>query len=256
MNGADAKLPDGLGQHFPDRLTESAIGPIPDGWSVETLEATLDELEVGRRPKGGVSKYKSGIPSIGAESIVRLGVFNYDKVKYVPPEFFDSMTRGHVKNRDVLLYKDGGRPGIFEPHVSLVGEGFPFERCAINEHVYRLRASDSTGQSFLYFWLAGRHATHEMQTKGTGVAVPGLNSTQVKSLRILKPPAEVVRAFNELVEPWVIRILINSRESRTLAMIRDALLPKLISGAVRVPDVGDDDDLGEGLAAQSAGRSA
>jgi len=42
----------------------------------------------------------------------------------------------------VLLYKDGGRPGEFEPHVTLFGDGFPFDICAINEHVYRLRAKE------------------------------------------------------------------------------------------------------------------
>src|SRR5262249_44753739 len=112
------------------------------------------ELEVGGRPKGGVADYKGGVPSIGAESIVRLGIFDYAKTKYVPRVFFDGMTKGRIKSRDVLLYKDGGRPGEFEPHVTLFGDGFPFEVAAINEHVYRLRAKRYLGQGFLFFWLS------------------------------------------------------------------------------------------------------
>jgi type I restriction enzyme S subunit len=176
------------------------------------------------------------VPSIGAESIVGLGIFDYSTTKYVPIDFFDGMTRGHVKNRDVLLYKDGGRPGEYEPHVTMVGDGFPFSTCAINEHVYRLRAKAELGQNFLFFSLSSDHLMEEMRIKGTGVAIPGLNSTQVKSLTTLIPPREATRAFDVIVEPWLARLLASCNESRTLAAHRDTLLPKLISGELRVFD--------------------
>src|SRR5690606_20700678 len=132
-------------------------------------------------------------------------------------------------NRDVLLYKDGGRPGEFEPHVAMFGDGFPFASFAINEHVYRLRAIDEVGQNYLYFFLTSTSATDEMRVRGTGVAIPGLNSTQLKEMSFLRPPTELMKRFNEAVEPMVSRVLLNSRESQTLAALRDTLLPKLIS---------------------------
>jgi len=234
--GRDPGLPNPLAELFPARLVDSELGEIPEGWEVDSLEGTLDELEVGGRPKGGVSGYADGVPSIGAESIVGLGVFDYSKTKYVPREFFDGMSKGHVKSRDVLLYKDGGRPGEFEPHVTLVGDGFPFSTCAINEHVYRLRAKSTLGQNFLFFWLSSDVVMEEMRIKGTGVAIPGLNSTQVKSLTTLVPKSGVVRGFDSAVEPWVSRILASCNESRTLAALRDSLLPRLISDEIRVKD--------------------
>jgi type I restriction enzyme, S subunit len=183
-----------------------------------------------------VSAYADGIPSIGAESIVGLGVFDYSKTKYIPKQFFEGMTRGHIKSRDVLLYKDGGRPGVFEPHLTLVGDGFPFAVCAINEHVYRLRAGKELGQNFLFFWLSSDLSMEEMRVKGTGVAVPGLNSTQVKSLTILVPPPAITAAFEATAGPLVTRVLASCNESRTLTTLRDVLLPKLISGELRVRD--------------------
>lgn len=220
---------------FPRSTERSEYGTIPSGWDIKQLADVLSELETGGRPRGGVGMYVDGAPSIGAESVVGIGIFDYSKTKYVPHEFFNAMSKGHVKNRDVLLYKDGGRPGEFEPHVTLVGERFPFESCAINEHVYRVRAHDSLGQNFLFFWLSSESAMEEMRVKGTGVAIPGLNSTQVKSLAVLVPPTEVAKAFDRLVEPMVRRILIGAHESRCLAQLRDSLLPKLISGELRVP---------------------
>src|SRR5665647_3299372 len=138
--GRDTGLPPHLADLFPDRLVDSELGEIPEGWEVRPLGDLLEVLETGGRPKGGVARYDSGVPSVGAESIVGLGIHDFSKTKYVPREYFDAMKRGHIQDRDVLLYKDGGKPGQFEPHVTLVGDGFPFSECAINEHVYRLRA--------------------------------------------------------------------------------------------------------------------
>jgi type I restriction enzyme S subunit len=134
----------------------------------------------------------------------------------------------------VLLYKDGGRPGEFEPHVTMCGNGFPFEMAAINEHVYRLRAKESFGQEFLFLWLSSERVMEEMRVKGTGVAIPGLNSTQMKSLTTLFPSTSVAKSFALLVEPLVTRVLVASKESRALGLLRDALLPKLISGDLRL----------------------
>ena len=234
--GRDPGLPPHLADLFPDSFENSELGEIPTGWQVDVLEKALVELEAGGRPKGGVSGYTEGVPSIGAESIVGLGIFDYSKTKYVPREFFDAMKRGHLKTRDVLLYKDGGRPGEYEPHVTMFGDGFPFLPCAINEHVYRLRANAELGQNFLFFWLSSEIVMEEMRSKGTGVAIPGLNSTQVKSLTTLIPAPEAARGFHAIVEPWITRLLAGCNESRTLVTLRDGLLPKLISGELRVAD--------------------
>jgi type I restriction enzyme S subunit len=234
--GRNPALPEHIADLFPDRFEDSDLGEIPAGWRVDVLENVLHELEVGGRPKGGVFEYSEGIPSIGAESIAGLGIFDYTKTKYVPQAFFNCMIKGRIKSRDVLLYKDGGRPGEFEPHLTLFGDGFPFPTCAINEHVYRIRAKPEIGQNYLFFWLSSDVLMEEMRVKGTGVAVPGLNSTQVRSLTMLVPPFKITRSFDALIEPCVTRVLADCKESRTLAVMRDSLLPKLISGELCVKD--------------------
>jgi len=230
--GRDPGLPTHLADVFPDRLVESESGEIPEGWEVRPLGDLLQVLETGGRPKGGVALYDSGVPSIGAESIVGLGIHDFSKTKYVPREYFDAMRRGHIQDGDVLLYKDGGKPGQFEPHVTLVGDAFPFGECAINEHVYRVRADSALGQAYLYFWLSSEAAEAEMRNRGTGVAIPGLNSTQVKSLTTLVPTEPVLAHFARACGPLISRILANCNEARALAAIRDALLPRLISGEI------------------------
>jgi type I restriction enzyme S subunit len=221
---------------FPEHLEDSIIGKKPAGWDVTTLDRTLSILETGGRPKGGVGGISEGVPSIGAESIVGVGQFDFGKTKFVPVDFHARMTKGRIASHDVLLYKDGGRPGEYEPHVSMFGNGFPFEVCSINEHVYRLRTNERLSQEYLYFWLTSERSLAEMRTKGTGVAIPGLNSSAVRSLSVLVPPPAVVEAFTRQAPPHVTQIFANARQSRTLATLRDTLLPKLLSGELTVGD--------------------
>ena len=234
--GRDLGLPKEIADLFPDRFEDSELGEIPAGWGVSTLGDALSVLETGGRPKGGVRDIAEGAPSVGAESIVRLGRFDYSKTKFVPREFFDSMRKGHVHDGDVLLYKDGGRPGEFEPHVTVVGDGFPFYEFCINEHVYRLRSEPGLPQAYLYFWLSSDSVMEEMRNRGTGVAIPGLNSTAVRALSVLRPSSGVLGAFASNVQPMVRAVFARCNASRTLGALRDTLLPKLICGELRVKD--------------------
>ena len=217
-----------------NEFEDSELGKIPKGWITQKLGNVLIEIETGMRPKGGVSEIKSGIPSIGAESIRSMGIFDFKKIKFVDEEFFNKMKRGIIKNRDVLLYKDGGKPGTFIPYVSFFGDGFPFETCVINEHVYRLRINDKLSQIFLYFWLSSGKIIHEMETRATGAAQPGLNSTQVKSLPILIPKNYLIRKFDNISQPLISSLFSNCKKIQSLTKTRDTLLPKLMSGEIRV----------------------
>ena len=89
------------------------------------------------------------MPSVGAESIERVGVFDYGKTKFVPWEFYDSMKRGVIKDGDVLIYKDGGRPGELSPAVTYISHGFPFSAFCINEHVFGLDRAYSPSSYFI-----------------------------------------------------------------------------------------------------------
>jgi type I restriction enzyme S subunit len=242
----DGRKPKGLNVAtaalFPDSFQDSVLGQIPKGWEISTLGSILDVLETGRRPKGGVSSYTSGIPSIGAESINGIGVFDYSKTKFIPPEFFEKTLSGRIAHFDVLLYKDGGKPGEFKPRVGMYGHEFPFKTFCINEHVFRMR-STRTGQSFLYFTVSDQRVLSDFANKGGKAAIPGINQPDVKSTPIVLPSKGITDAFNARADILCDQILSNAKQSRTLATLRDALLPKLLSGDLSV------DKIKEGLVA-------
>jgi type I restriction enzyme S subunit len=219
---------------FPEHFEDSELGEIPRGWEVANLGSVLDTLETGRRPKGGVSGYSFGVPSVGAESINGIGVFDFSKTKFIPREFYEKTASGRVKDLDVLLYKDGGKPGEFRPRVGLFGYGFPFDEFCINEHVFRMRAQ-GVGQHYLYFAVSDERVLLDFANKGGKAAIPGINQTDVRSAQILKPPKAVLAQFEILTQPICQSIIENFAESRTLATLRDTLLPKLLSGEISVP---------------------
>jgi type I restriction enzyme S subunit len=74
----------------------------------------------------------------------------------------------------------------------------------------------------------------ELPSLGADSAVPGLNRNMAYMSDVIIPPSDLINHFDNQVKPWISKIYANEQESRTLAAIRDALLPKLLSGEIRV----------------------
>lgn len=209
---------------------DSGLGKIPKGWEVLYLKDVLGSLESGSRPKGGVDVFSNGIPSIGAENILGLGVYDYSKTKYVPEDFYNSMKTGKIINGDVLLYKDGAKIG----RKSIFMFGFPFRKCCVNEHVFILRSNEKVTPIYLYFWLEKPEITNFIINLNSNSAQPGLNRVGVESVKILKPEAKILNKFNSILVPIFEKIFLNCLQNQTLSQVRDTLLPKLITGKIRL----------------------
>ena len=221
-----------IAELFPDRLVDSELGEIPEGWEAVQLAHELEELVSGGRPKGGA--IEDGVPSIGAENIIGLGRYDFSKEKYIPREFFKELQRkgSAVRARDVLLYKDGAQIG----RKTYLDCGFPHAECAVNEHVFIVRGKRPYHQLYIFFWLDQDWVTQEIINLNSNSAQPGINQQGIRSLPFLMPPDRVVEAFDRIAKPLTDRLFGACHESRTLAALRDALLPKLISGEIRVKD--------------------
>lgn len=192
-------------------------------------------LETGKRPKGGA--VASGVPSIGAENVKQLGVVNFSSAKFIPEEFAEKMKTGAIKGYELLLYKDGGKPGTFIPHFSMFGEGFPYQKFFINEHVFKLDFGDKGFNEFAYFFMQTDYAYHWLASNGGKAAVPGINQQNVKDIWIFSPENSKVKEFGEWVQPLFTTILKNCAQNVKLAELRDTLLPKLMSGELDVSDI-------------------
>jgi len=204
---------------------------LSQGWRICTLDEAGLVIESGRRPKGGVKWIKEGVPSIGAESINGIGVFDYTQVKFVSEEFFSKLSKGLPQDFDTLLYKDGGQPGVFKPRIGMFGRGFPFERYAINEHVFLLRL-DAFPPAFLYFWMKQEWILDLLREAGVKGAQPGVNQTDVTSLPILIPPAEMLEGYKAITQPLLEKILDSAKAIEELTVLRDEYSEAFLNGKI------------------------
>ena len=201
MEGRDTGLPPDVAALFPDRLVESELGEIPEGWEVKAL-GELIELAYGKALKAGDRKGGS-IPVYGSNGQVGW----HDEKLVAGP--------GIVVGRK-------GNPGIVTWAHS---DFFP-----IDTTFYVVSKNTTEELPFLFFALTAQ----ELSSVAADSAVPGLNRNLAYMNRQLVPNKLVIEEFNHYASAIFTRRHSLEEESRTLAALRDALLPKLVSGELRV----------------------
>lgn len=217
------------------KFVNSELGMIPEGWKVSQIADIPHILETGKRPKGGA--VEKGIPSVGAEHVKGMCAYDYSKTKYINCEFAAKLKTGKINGYELMIYKDGGKPGYFIPNFSIFGEGYPFENCYLNEHVFKL---DFDGNKefniFCYFFFKTEQIMSYFNAQGAKAAIPGINKKDVENIYIFSPDNESVIKFGEFAYPLFKQMLKNAIENRTLSTLRDTLLPRLMSGELEVPE--------------------
>ena len=196
-------LPAHLYDLFPDRLVDSELGEIPEGWGVKRLGDLL-ELAYGKALKAE-DRRNGKVPVYGSNG--QVGWHN-ERLACGP---------GIVVGRK-------GNPGVVT--------WAPTDFFVIDTAFYVVPRTSCHSLRFLFYALQ----THDLASLGTDSAVPGLNrNLAYMSLQVLPSPSLLMK-FDAVSRALDERVHACSQQSRTLAALRDTLLPKLISGALRVTD--------------------
>ena len=213
-------------------LAEQIFFEIYKNGRERTLGDLLENISTGARPKGGAQN--SGIPSVGAEKIERFGIYDYSSEKYIAEDFYEKLKNGKMNSGDVLLYKDGAYTG----KVSMCLNWFPHKKSAVNEHVFILNTENNWAQNYLYFTLYNKQNKEMLERlAGAKAAQPGLNQTELKSLKINICDKEFIKKFENEVKPIMESIANNSLENKKLVELRDTLLPKLMNGEINLDKI-------------------
>ena len=156
----------------------------PEADRLVSLQSVIDEIESGKRPKGGISEITSGAWSLGGEHIDKdTSEVVTESMRYVPLDFFLTMQTGRVQIGDILINKDGaltGKAALFEAD----GQ----QEVCINEHLYRIQANEAfVRQKYLFYFMVTDYFKHQVvahahQKSGQ----PGLNKTHVRRILVLK----------------------------------------------------------------------
>jgi len=224
--GRDPCLPKPLADLFPDRLVDSELGDIPQGWEVAPLPEVVDVNPPRSLRKGAMAPYldMANMPTSGHSA---------DQV--VEREFGSGM---RFINGDTLVARitpclENGKTAFVDFLVDgQVGWGS-------TEYIV-LRPKPPLPQEYAYCLARSAEFREFAIQSMTGTS--GRQRVPAESLthfRVAAPPKPIATAFGRAVKPRFARASAAVRESRTLASLRDALLPKLISGEVRVEGVGE-----------------
>ena len=216
-------LPAHLYDLFPDSFEESELGEIPRGWNVERFADTVDIIG-GGTPKTSVAEYwDGGIPWFSVvDAPSNSEVWVVDTAKKITREGVENSSTRILPVGTTIISARGtvGR-------IALVGVPM-----AMNQSCYGLRGKVGKHGYFTYF--VTRELAERLQQHAHGSVFDTITQNTLAGVSLALPPDTLIEAFETRVGQTLERIRMCLLGSRTLATLRDTLLPKIISGEVRV----------------------
>jgi type I restriction enzyme S subunit len=212
-------LPAHLYDLFPDRLVDSELGEIPEGWRWGTLGEIADNTRRSARPEDIVE----GTAYIALEHMPRrsLALAEWTSANAVESNKF-------CFNRGDILF------GKLRPYFHKVGIAPIHGVCSTDIAVVVPR--QQVWWAFASLLLSSAEFVAFADQASTGTKMPRTSWRDMARYPVAIPPSEVAAPFDQAVRPLLDNIVASVHASRTLAAIRDALLPKLVSGELRVKD--------------------
>jgi type I restriction enzyme S subunit len=220
---------------FPDSFEDSEIGEVPKGWRVDAFANHFDS-DRGLSYKGeGLREDGSGVPMHNLNSIYEGGGYKHVGIKFYAGEYRDKHL---IAPGDVIVTNtEQGFDHLLIGHAAIVPACFG-PTGLYSHHIYRVRCKVSSPLTPHYvvalfndprwhYWISGF-------SNGTTINMLPLDALQMPLLVV--PPPRLVQVFDQLATATHKRREANLQESSRLAALRDTLLPKLLSGEVRVPE--------------------
>jgi type I restriction enzyme S subunit len=223
--GRPTGLPEEISDLFPDSFEDSELGEIPSGWECCSF-TQLVEVISGGTPKTSVDEYWNGSVNwfsvVDAPSSSDCWVIQTEK----------SITHQGLNNCSSKLLSTGttiisarGTVG----KVCLAGQDM-----AMNQSCYGLRSKAENG-GFFCFYLT-KSLVEILEARAHGSVFSTITRDTLDGVSTISPSLEVIQSFNGIAGALLGKIKNNLEDNRILGNQRDALLPKLISGEIRIPD--------------------
>lgn len=220
----DPGLPEDLAGLFPDRLVDSELGEIPDGWQVKPI-GELAEVVGGSTPtteqrgywEGGTHHWATPKDLSSLTVPVLLG-----SARKITDSGLAQISSGLLPRGTVLLSSRApiGYLAIAEVPV------------AINQGFIAMKARPGVSNLFLLRWTRAFH--EQILARANGSTFLEVSKANFRPILTVWPGAAIMEAFDRLSRPLYRRVAENERECMTLSELRDSLLPKLVSGELRV----------------------
>lgn len=209
---------------FPDSFEESELCLVPKGWQRLAFTETVKVIG-GGTPKTSVREYWDGdIPwfsVVDAPSVT--DVFVIDTVKHISQAGLNGSSTKLLPEGTTIISARGtvGR-------LALVGKDM-----AMNQSCYALQGK--AGDAYFTYFSTYR-LVEALKQRSHGSVFDTITTETMKGVQVIYPDANVIGAFEAVLGPFMRRIKENLQQAQTLTQLRDTLLPRLISGQLRLPE--------------------
>lgn len=210
---------------FPDGFKESESGLVPKGWATCPIYDLATYINGAAYKAFEPNSERRGLPII---KIAELKAGITDQTAYSSV----SMPDKYLINTGDILFSWSGNPDT-----SIDTFVWHQEQALLNQHIFRVVPNAEYGRSFVLQTLkllrpVFAELARNKQTTGLG----HVTVADLKRLQVVVPNQEILGQFSAVVEPIHTRIFQNGQQVQTLSTLRDTLLPRLISGQLRLPD--------------------
>ncbi|MDO8793916.1 MAG: restriction endonuclease subunit S [Vicinamibacterales bacterium] len=217
--GRDPGLPKPLSDLFPDSFEDSELGEIPKGWEIGTL-ADFSSLN----PEAWSKETRPDVINYVDLSNTKWG--RIEAVSAYAQQDAPSRAQRVLRSGDTIVgtVRPGNGSYAFISEDGLTAStGFAVLRPLRVEYA-----------EFVYFLATAAQNIEALSHLADGGAYPAVRPGVVAATQVIKSSDDVIDRYSHVAKPQLAKMAENERESRTLAALRDALLPKLISGELRV----------------------
>ena len=227
MEGRDTGLPPHLADLFPDRLVDSEMGEIPEGWEISEIGKEVKAVG-GATPSTKESSYWHGGQHYWATpkdlSKLRSPVL-LDTSRRITDAGLQKISSGTLPVGTVLL---SSRAPIGYLAITEVPT-------AVNQGFIALRCQQRLPNQYVLYWCY-QNLSYIRSIAG-GSTFAEISKKAFRPVSVLVPSGAILEMYECLGRPLYDRLVVNMKESRSLAALRDTLIPKLVSGNIRVSDV-------------------
>ena len=209
---------------FPDKLVESELGLIPEGWVVKPFKKLIDKYVDNRGKTPPI--VDNGIPLVEVKHLPENTSFpELNTEKRMTEETFNTWFRVHVKPKDILISTVGtiGRTSFIKN-----------TKFGIAQNVLGLRFGNVVQSEYMFYTIKAQRFQHDMDARLVTTVQSSIKRKDLDAIDILVPPSSIQKLFCNLVTGLLDAQYHKNTESTKLANLRDTLLPKLLSGEIEL----------------------
>ncbi len=190
----------------------------------------LVTLESGSRPKGGVGGILNGIPSLGGEHLNADGGFTFEKIKYIPEDFFEVLNKGHIYPNDIIVVKDGATTG----KTSFVDEDFPHRQAVVNEHLFIVRVdSELAFPKYVFYCLFSNEGQKQILSDFRGATIGGISRDFPRNVNVpilsMTEQVQIANFLDRKTKQIDELVRIKQRQTELLQEQRTALINQTVT---------------------------